>query len=442
MSLQQSPRTLPDWLAHLERLHPKGQAGIELGLDRVRQVKEALGQRETCPVIIVAGTNGKGSTCAYLESILDRTGCKVGCYTSPHLVHYNERVRVNQRPVDDLALCRAFERVEVARGDVALTYFEFGTLAAWEVFAEARVDVAVMEVGLGGRLDAVNVYEPDVSVVTGVALDHMDYLGPTRETIGLEKAGIFRAGKAAICADRDPPASLVEYAGKLGAKLQRIGHDFDAVGDPYDSAQWRYWLKREGADEISRNFPYPGLRGPVQIINVAAALAALDGLRDKLPVSMQSIREGLVDVVLPGRFQVLPGRPVVVLDVAHNSQACAILAGNLGRMGYFPKTLAIVGMLADKDIVAALMPVASQVDHWLTVTLPPPRGASAVDVAAAIRGIAPHASYECFPSVVEATHRAAMLLDEADRIVTFGSFQTVGAMLVDADILDRLRRVP
>jgi dihydrofolate synthase / folylpolyglutamate synthase len=433
--------SLPDWLAHLEALHPKGQAGIELGLDRVRAVKAALGQHEFCPVIIVGGTNGKGSTCAYLETILDRAAFKVGCYSSPHLIRYNERVRINGRPVDDDELCRAFAKVEAARGDLHLTYFEFGTLAAWEVFAAAGIDVAILEVGLGGRLDAVNVYEPDVAVVTGIALDHMDYLGPTRETIGFEKAGIFRPGKPALCADRQPPASLLEHAQAIGAELMLLGRDFAAERIPDDRTQWRYWRRRGCAEKetIHRNLAFPGLRGEVQIYNAAAAITALDCLRDRLPVGMQAVRRGLVETELAGRFQVLPGRPAVILDVAHNPQACAVLADNLGGMGFFEKTVAIVGMLADKDIEGALRPLAGKVDQWLTIPLSSPRSASPEQLAAAIAKIAPQASVECCDSGAEAVRRAAMSVGEADRIVVFGSFLTVGAIAGDANALATLR---
>ncbi|HSN63263.1 MAG TPA: bifunctional folylpolyglutamate synthase/dihydrofolate synthase, partial [Azonexus sp.] len=241
---------LEDWLLHLEGLHPKGQAGIELGLERIRQVKAALGQVQHCPVIIVGGTNGKGSTCAFLEIIIARAGYTAGCYTSPHLLNYNERVRVNGRPAGDDALCAAFARVEAARraaGNVALTYFEFGTLAAWEVFAAAGVEAAILEVGLGGRLDAVNAYEPDVSIVTTIALDHTEWLGPDRESIGFEKAGIYRAGKPALCADPQPPQSLLDHAAAIGADLRLIGRDFGferARGEGNENRlQWRWWCR-------------------------------------------------------------------------------------------------------------------------------------------------------------------------------------------------------
>lgn len=422
---------LADWLRHLEQLHPKGAAGIELGLERVARVKAVLGQTPTCPRLIVGGTNGKGSTCAYLEAIYSLAGYRVGCYTSPHLLDYNERVRIDRRAIDDEALCRAFARVEAARqaaGAVALTYFEFGTLAAWEVFAEQAVDVLVLEVGLGGRLDAVNVYDADCAIVTGIALDHTDWLGTTREAIGREKAGIFRPGRPAICADPEPPATLVEHAATCGAELKLLGRDFGYLGD---RTQWTFWTRDEARPAESRvvrrgGLALPALRGASQLRNASAALCAVDRLSDRLPVSMQAIRRGLLEVELAGRFQVLPGRPVVVLDVAHNPQAAAALADNLGEMGFFAKTFAVVGMLADKDVEATLDAVAGRVDVWLPATLDGPRGAPAGRLAEALgasREVRPCASPE------EAFACAAKLAGENDRILVFGSFHTVAAVL-------------
>ncbi|HZV54412.1 MAG TPA: folylpolyglutamate synthase/dihydrofolate synthase family protein, partial [Rhodocyclaceae bacterium] len=304
---------LDDWLAFIERQHAKP---IDLGLDRVRSVSQALGQRQTCPVILVGGTNGKGSTCAMLERILLCAGYRVGLYTSPHLLRYNERVRIDGRAVGDDALCEGFARVEaarVSRGDTSLTYFEFGTLCAWEVFADQPLDVIILEVGLGGRLDATNLYEPDVAIVTGVDLDHMDYLGPTREDIGFEKAGIFRAGRPAICGDRQPPQRLLDHAQAIGADLQVLGRNF---GCERQEGQWQYW----GRHGRRSGLAFPALRGNRQLDNASCVLAALDVLRNRLPVAMQDIRRGLLETELPGRFQVLPGRPTVVLDVAHNPQ--------------------------------------------------------------------------------------------------------------------------
>ena len=429
-------RSLADWLNHLEALHPKGQAGIELGLERVRAVRDRLDQQASCPVIMVAGTNGKGSTCAYLETIFDRAGYRVGTYTSPHLLRYNERVRIQTQPIQDESLCRAFARVEAARlrADIALTYFEFGTLAAWEAFAEAQVDVMVLEVGLGGRLDAVNVYEPDVSIVTGIALDHTDWLGPTREHIGREKAGIFRQGRAAVCADRDPPESLIAAAHDVGADLRLIGRDFLAERIPEDRFQWRYTHQRNG-ETLRRTLAYPGLRGKVQIFNASAALQAVDVLRERLPVSMQAIRQGLIEAELPGRFQVLPGRPAIVLDVAHNPESCAVLADELGNMGFFEHTIGIVGMLADKDVFGSLRSLAERIDHWLLVPLDSPRAANPEYLAQLVRNLSPESTVEICPDGLAACERAANLATEADRIVAFGSFLTVAAVFPHLQVM-------
>jgi len=423
--------TKEDWLAHLEGLHPKGQAGIELGLDRIRRVKDALGQTQHCPVIIVGGTNGKGRTCAYLENIIDRAGYKVGCYTSPHLLAYNERVRLNGCPVSDEALCAAFVRVEAARqkaGDIALTYFEFGTLAAWEVFAEAGVEAAILEVGLGGRLDAVNCYEPDVSIVTTVALDHTDWLGPDRESIGFEKAGIYRGGKPALCADPHPPQSLLDHAAAIGADLRLIGRDFGFERDQENRLQWRWWC-RSGERVVRRSLAYPGLRGPTQLFNAAVVLAALDALADKLPVTMQAIRPGLIETELAGRFQVVPGKPAIVLDVGHNPQAVKVLADNLSGMGFFDRTLAVVGMLNDKDIAGALAPLKGKVDVWHAATLGGVRGTTAEVLAGIIAAAGLGGEIVCHDSPHAAMLAAKGQASESDRILAFGSFYTVAGAL-------------
>ena len=427
--------TKSDWLAHLEGLHPKGQAGIELGLDRIRQVRAVLGQVEHCPVILVGGTNGKGSTCAYLENIIDRAGYKVGCYTSPHLLDYNERVRLNGRPVADDVLCDAFARVEAARldaGNVALTYFEFGTLAAWEVFAAAGVEAVILEVGLGGRLDAVNVYEPDVSIVTGIALDHTDWLGPDRDSIGFEKAGIFRPGKPAFCADPQPPQGLLDQAAAIGADLRLIGRDFGYERPGPEAAesrlQWRWWA-RSGERILKRALAYPGLRGNVQLANAAVALAALDAIADRLPVTMQAIRPGLIETELAGRFQVLPGKPAIILDVGHNPQAVSVLASNLGNMGFFDRTHAVLGMLSDKDIAGALQALKGRVDHWYLATLEGPRGTSADQLAAIITAEDLGGSVSCHVSADDAMRAAKGAAGENDRILAFGSFYTVAGAL-------------
>jgi dihydrofolate synthase/folylpolyglutamate synthase len=424
---------LAGWLAHLEALHPRGSAGIELGLERVAAVKGRLGQHEDCPVILVGGTNGKGSTCAMLERILLAAGYRVGLYTSPHLLHYNERVRINGIAADDASLCAAFARVEQARGDAALTYFEFGTLAAWEVFAAATLDAIVLEVGLGGRLDATNVYEPDCAIVSGVDLDHMDFLGVDREAIGREKAGIFRAGVAAICGDPQPPQSLVDHAAALGAPLQVLGRDF---GYLRQEQQWLYWGRptgeREARGEVETlrrgGLAFPALRGERQLANAACALAALDTLHRELPVAMKDIRQGLGAVELAGRFQVLPGRPAVVLDVAHNPQAARVLATNLGDMSFHRNTWAVFGMFADKDIDGVIDALAERVTHWLPCTLEGRRAASADSLAGHLqrRGLQVAG---VFANPAAALAFAQENAGEDDRILAFGSFLTVAAAL-------------
>ena len=419
-------RALEPWLAHLEQLHPRGQAGIELGLERVQRVRQELAQDPRCPLIIVGGTNGKGSTCAYLEAIYAHSGHRVGCYTSPHLLCYNERIRVDRQPASDALICAAFARVEAARqaaGNVPLTYFEFGTLAALEVFIARGVEVLILEVGLGGRLDAVNAYTPDCAIVCSIALDHTAWLGSDREAIGFEKAGIFRPGRAAFCADPEPPQSLLAHARTIGADLQVLGRDFGYFGD---ALQWTFWgpggLRRAG---LAR----PALRGAGQLHNAAVALAVVESLRQRLPVDMQAVRRGLVELDLPGRFQVVAGRPTVVLDVAHNPQAVSGLAEKLAELPFAAKTIAVVGMLADKDIAGSLAPLAGRVAHWLLADLDVPRGAPAAALALVVRQCVLGGEIECHPSAAAAYRRSAELAGENDRIVVFGSFYTVAAVM-------------
>lgn len=427
----QLPETLDGWLGLLEVRH--GQS-IQLGLDRVRAVRDALQLPQTCPVFTVGGTNGKGSTCALLEAVLLAAGYRVGLYTSPHLLRYNERVRINGREADDAALVDAFAEVERARGEIPLTYFEHGTLAAWVAFCRAGLDAIILEVGLGGRLDAVNVFEPDCAIVTSVAMDHMDYLGDTREAIGYEKAGIFRAGRPAVCGDPQPPASLLEHAEAIGARLWVSGRDFGFGGDRQQWGYWRYGAPiAQGALVKRAGLAYPSLRGANQLLNAAAVITALDALRDRVPVSMQAIRQGLMLVEVPGRFQVLPGRPAVVLDVAHNPQAAGVLAENLGSMGFYPQTHAVLGMLRDKDVDGVIALMRGRVDHWLLTDLPGPRGLKAEELALHLRTVGIEADIRCFASPDEAYAAAQKSAAEGDRIVVFGSFLTV------ADVLAAIR---
>ncbi|MEN9945047.1 MAG: hypothetical protein RLY18_1005, partial [Pseudomonadota bacterium] len=321
---------LDEWLSHLETAHP---VGIDMGLARITRVKESLGLKFPCPVITVGGTNGKGSTCAFLESILLAAGYKVACHTSPHLLRFNERARINGANIGDADLLKAFERVEQARCRLidppTLTYFEFTTLAIMDLFANAKVDAAILEVGMGGRLDAVNIVDADCAIVTSIDLDHMAYLGNTREAIAFEKAGIFRPKAIAICGDPMPPTSLINHANEIGADLWLMGKDYSFTGD---QQQWGW----SGRGKRFSGLGYPALRGANQLLNASAVIAGLIALHDRLPVSAQDIRNGLALVELPGRFQVLPGRPTVVLDVAHNPHAAATLAQSIEAMAYHP----------------------------------------------------------------------------------------------------------
>jgi dihydrofolate synthase/folylpolyglutamate synthase len=396
-----------------------------MGLARVREVAGRLPLACPAPVVTVTGTNGKGSTCAMLDAMFAAAGYRVGLYTSPHLTRYNERVRIAGREVSDGELLAAFDAVEDARTatGIALTYFEFGTLAAFWLFARAKLDARVLEVGLGGRLDAVNLIDADIAVVTSVALDHLEYLGPTRDDVGREKAGIFRPGRPAVCGDPDPPPALVAAAQEVGAKLWRIGIDFGYVAQ---GTQWRYF----GPGGERFGLPIPALRGGYQLANAAAAIMALDLLRDTLPVSMGAIREGLAGVALEGRFQVLAGRPTIVLDVAHNPHAARALATTLGTMGFHPETHAVFGMLADKDIRGVVDAMKEVIDRWHVAPLPAPRGADATALAAVLvaAGVAAEA-IRTYASVETAFGAARAVATEADRITVFGSFLTVAAAL-------------
>lgn len=405
-----------------------------MGLDRVRAVAQRLELALRCPTVVVAGTNGKGSTCAMLDSMLRAAGYRTGLYTSPHLLDFNERARIDGVAASDTELIEQFEAVEAARGDTSLTYFEFTTLAVLRLFAQSRLDAAVLEIGLGGRLDAVNLVDADVAIVTSVDIDHADYLGATREAIGWEKAHVYRAGRPAICCDPQPPASLLEHAAAIGADLWRFGSDFRYEGSTEQRGQqWAYVGRRQRRSGL----PYPALRGANQLLNASGALAALEALGDRLPVSQQAVRHGLLTVELPARFQVLPGRPTVILDVAHNPHAAAVLAANLDGMGYFPATHAVFGMLRDKDIAGVIRHVAPHVDHWHVGSTHGPRGAAAEDVAQLLRevtrGSIRNPAIATYENVADACRAALGQATPDDRILAFGSFLTV------ADVMRTLR---
>ena len=415
-------RTLDDWLAYVSAQHP---AAIALGLDRVREVASRMGLATPPVAITVGGTNGKGSTCAFLETILVGAGYRVGLYTSPHLLRYNERVRLSGEEASDAVLVEAFERVEAARGATPLTYFEFATLAALHAFAAAKVEAAILEVGLGGRLDAVNIVDADVACVVSVDLDHQSYLGPDRESIGFEKAGIFRAGRPAIFGDNEPPRRLVEHAQAIGADLMLLGRDFRYEAH---ERQWDF-IGRKGA---RRAMPMPALRGRWQLKNASVALAALDEVGEGLPVSLGEVKRGLALVRLPGRLQALPGRPGVVLDVAHNPHAARALAEGLGEMGYYENTLAVFAMLADKDIGGVVDAMRERVDRWFVSAADVERAAPGAEVAKilAARGLGERTrTFATIPAALAAARREA---GANDRIVVFGSFHTVAEALRSA----------
>ncbi|MFO1321654.1 MAG: bifunctional tetrahydrofolate synthase/dihydrofolate synthase [Burkholderiales bacterium] len=413
------PVDLPAWLHYIDSRHSRP---IDLGLDRVREVRDRMGLTPAFPVITVGGTNGKGSTCAMLEAILRCGGFRVGCYTSPHLLRYNERVKVSGRMVSDTDLCEAFAAVESARGSTPLTYFEFGTLAAVWHFLRTGVEVAILEVGLGGRLDAVNAFDADCAAVTSIGIDHIDYLGSTRESIGAEKAGIFRTGRPAVIGEPRPPATLVGHAAGIGARVLLAGEDFRAIDE---ATQWRY----EGPGATRAGLPFPALRGSYQIHNAAIALTILDTLKACLPLSSGAVREGLLTVELPGRFQVLPGVPVMILDVAHNPHAAEKLSQALGAMKCTGRTHAVFGMLRDKDIAGVAGAVKAHVDRWYLGPLEGPRGADAQTLLRALDEAGVYDEARAFANVREALDVARAAAGADDRILVFGSFLTVSHAL-------------
>jgi len=413
--------TLQDWLAHCERLHPKT---IDLGLERVRAVADRMGLAFSCPVVTVAGTNGKGSTCAMLEAIALQAGYRTGVYTSPHLVHFEERCRIRGEIVQAAQLLPHFERVEAARQDASLTYFEFTTLAILSLMAASELDLAILEVGLGGRLDAVNIIDTDCAVITGIDLDHTELLGPDRESIGREKAGILRGGRPAVVSDPVPPHSVLQYAQAIGADLWLLGRDFNFSGD---RQQWAW----AGRGRRYAGLAYPALRGANQLLNASGVLAALEALRPRLPVTAQAIRNGLAMVDLPGRFQIVPGQPTLVLDVAHNPHAAAALAANLDAMGFYPATHAVFGAMGDKDLDTIFARLSPLVDRWYFCDLPTPRAASAQQLAARWQASPSHRPVPAstHPSPQDALASAVGASDPTDRILVFGSFFTVGGVL-------------
>ncbi len=416
------PDSFARWLAWMETLHPRE---IDLGLDRVRAVGASLGlERLPFPVVTVAGTNGKGSTVAMLEAILHGAGYCVGAYTSPHLIDYNERVRTATVCASDAELSSAFERVEQARGQTSLTYFEFGTLAAVDLFRSQHVDIAILEVGLGGRLDAVNLWDAEVAIISSIGIDHTQWLGPDRESIGREKSGIFRAGRPAVCSDPAPPATIAQAAAGVGARLLLVGRDFT-----FDRGATDWTWRCASAPAVRAALPYPAMRGDYQLYNASGVLMALELLAPRFPVTQGQVRSGLLEAVLPGRFQTLPGVPRRILDVAHNAQAAQALAATLNSQKVAGRTLAVVGMLKDKPMAHVLAALAGVVDGWYLASLDTERGASAQQLQAALRESGGQAPAELYSDVNAAYTAVMSQATAADRIVVFGSFHTVSAIL-------------
>ena len=466
-----SVKTLANWLTRIFAIRSGPE--IEMGLERIRPIFERMNVAPTCPVILVAGTNGKGSVCAYLDAILRAAGFHVARYTSPHIHRFNERVVVDGVEATDDQLVAAFDAVEAARGDLPLTFFEYTTLAAFNIFSAARLDAWVIEVGLGGRLDATNILDADCAVIVSIGIDHTEFLGATRELIAVEKAGILRKGRPAVVAEPAPPQSLIDVAVARGADARYIGRDFGWQKSPETPSQWSFWARQvpspgggglgwgnvanaSATIELPANYPHPNppplgegarkalaqsedvttfrrhglplpaLRGTYQLGNAAAALAALHAVNDKLPVSQGAVKQGLIEVEWPGRFQVLPGRPVTVLDVGHNAHAATAMERALADMAYFPVTHAVFSMFRDKDIGAVVHAVKGRIDEWHIAPLPGPRGMSLDELAAALDAAAVNdRAIHRYASVADAYAAARKMAAEADRIVVFGSFLTV-----------------
>ena len=410
-------QNLNDWLSHLEAIHP---TEIEMGLERIRMVAQRLGvERPANIVITVAGTNGKGSTVTTCTSILKEAGLRVGSYMSPHIHHYSERVRINGHAASDADLCLSFAAVEAARGDISLTYFEFGTLAAMWLFKEQEVDAAVLEVGLGGRLDAVNVVEPDVAVVTSIGLDHQDWLGNDIADIAREKAGVFRSNKPAICGERQPPESLFAVADGIGADVKLKGRDYDFSEEGFDD-RWSWsGIGSQGQKIQLNNLPVPGL--PIE--NAATALQALHQL--DIQLSDDVIRMGLARAQLAGRLQRFKHPMKGIMDVGHNPQAADLLKDHLEKRPVEGKRYAVVAMLGDKDAQGVVKPLVNVVDEWLIAGLNVHRGQSATELLDKVQPSLKDAAVQSFESVSQALDFAAKTMDKDDEVVILGSFFTV-----------------
>lgn len=412
--------TLQEWLRWQESLHPQE---IELGLERVHLVWGRCQKTHWIPAVVtVAGTNGKGSCSAMLESIYRKAGYRVGCYSSPHLLNYNERIKILGVNIEDQKLCEAFERIDQARGDISLTYFEFATLAALLLFAGTDLDVVILEVGLGGRLDAVNIIDADVALLTSVGIDHQEWLGNDREEIGREKAGIFRQDRPAICAEQYPPDSVLAYALEIQAKCMVSGQDYSYRRE---QTSWSWY----GPDHLSRHsLPMPALRGSQQLENAAAVVMAIESLADRLPVSQSHLRQGLLDVCLPGRFQVIAGRIPVILDVAHNPAAAQVLSTHLREFECHGRILAVLGIKSDKDVLEVARILQSQVEEWYLAPLDNQHNETASMHADKLKEL-DISVLHVENSITGAFSKAMDAAQDGDCILAFGSFYTVATMM-------------
>lgn len=412
---------LHEWLEWQETLHSQK---IELGLERIADVASSMGvAKPNHVIIIVAGTNGKGSIVSILESIYHHAGYRVGAYTSPHLLHYNERIRVCQQNVSDESLCNAFNQVDQARDETSLSYFEFGTLAAMQIFNESELDLAIYEVGLGGRLDAVNILDAEVAIVSSIGIDHVQWLGSTRESIGFEKAGVFRALRPAICGDNNPPNSIVEYADKIGTELLLINNDYSYAKQ--SNNLWSFSSGKLNWDGL----PVPNLYGEAQIGNAATALMALIQIDEQLPVTRECVDRGLSNISLPGRFQRIQGQCEIILDVAHNVGSATVLAKNLHELKPVSKTIAVFAVLADKDVCGIIECVGGLFDEWHISQLESERALEKESLKKQLDDCCHDCVVYSYSTVSEAYNAAKNSVDESMRIVVFGSFLTVAEVL-------------
>ena len=415
---QSKPVSVQDWLAYIEALHPKS---IEMGLERVAIVASRLALQPTFKIITVAGTNGKGSTCAMLAQIYADAGYRVGTYTSPHLICYQERVKINQQPISDADLCLAFSAVEAARAEVELTYFEMGTLAAVWHFMQTPLDVAILEVGLGGRLDAVNLFDADCAIVTNVDLDHMEFLGDTRELIGAEKAGVYRANQWSICGDDAPPTSLIQHAKQIGAHLKLVNVDYAVL------PQEGEWVYRDAVGDLV--LPKLALVGDFQVHNAASVIFAVRALTPHLPVDDAQMLGALARVQLLGRFQYLHHSPDIIVDVAHNPHAALSLKDNIQQIKHSGRVIAVFAMLADKDIAGVVDILKAEVDAWYIAEIDHPRAAKLGQLQSILSAQGVTQPVFAYTKLEDALFSACEKITKNDKIIAFGSFFTVAGIL-------------